>query len=122
MVSSFDTTPRDFWKTIGRTGVADNRNQKIPFEVYNEEGSLNTDPKSVLKNGSTTLKKCIICKHHVVMTKIQIYMVWVIYMKIKATQMPAIFVVQSLSGKSVKQSYTKRQIKPLEWMRFLVRS
>ena len=27
------------------------------------------------------------------------------YTKIKATQMPAIFVVQSLSRKSVKQSY-----------------
>ena len=39
MVSSLDTNPREFWKTIGRTGVADNRNQKIPFEVNTKEGS-----------------------------------------------------------------------------------
>ena len=31
MVSSLDTNPRDFWKTIGRTGVADNRNKKHSF-------------------------------------------------------------------------------------------
>ena len=28
MVCSLDTNPRDFWKTIGRTGVADNKNKK----------------------------------------------------------------------------------------------
>ena len=40
------------------------------------------------------------------MTKSQVYRAQVIYMKIKATQMPAIFVVQALSGKFIKQSYT----------------
>ena len=44
MVCSLDTNPRDFWKTIGRTGVADNSNKKIHFEVYIEAGSINTDP------------------------------------------------------------------------------
>ena len=29
MVSSLDTNPREFWKTIGRTVVADNRNQNF---------------------------------------------------------------------------------------------
>ena len=28
--------------------MADNRNQRNPFEVHNKEGSLNTDPKCVL--------------------------------------------------------------------------
>ena len=57
MVSSLDTKPRDFRKTIGRTGVADDRNQKIPFAVYNEEGSLNTDPKSVLQKWKHDFEK-----------------------------------------------------------------
>ena len=57
MVSSLDTNPRDFWKTIGCTGVADNRNQKNHFEVYNEEGSLNTDPKSVLQKWKHDFEK-----------------------------------------------------------------
>ena len=57
MVSSFDTNPRDIWKTIGCTGVADNRNQKTPFEDYNEEGSLNTDPKSVLQKWKHDFEK-----------------------------------------------------------------
>ena len=57
MVCSLDTNPRDFWKTIGRTGVADNRNKKIPFEVYNEAGSINTDPKSVLQKWKHDFEK-----------------------------------------------------------------
>ena len=45
MVNSLDENPREVWKTIGRTGVADNRSQKIPFEVKTDDGSISTDPK-----------------------------------------------------------------------------
>ena len=57
MVSSLDANPREFWKTIGRTGVADNRNQKIPFEVNTEEGSISTDPKIVLQKWRQDFEK-----------------------------------------------------------------
>ena len=48
MVNSVDENPREFWKTIGRTGLADNRNQKIPFEVNTDDGSISMDPKLIL--------------------------------------------------------------------------
>lgn len=48
MVNSVDENPQEFRKTIGRTGVADNRNQKIPFEVNMDDGSISTDPKIIL--------------------------------------------------------------------------
>ena len=107
MVSSFDTNPRDFWKIICCTGVAENRNQKTPFEDYNEEGSLNTDPKSVLQKWKHDFEKMYniqaSCGND---QESNLQGLWVIYIKIKATRVPAIFVVQSLSGKSVEQSYT----------------
>ena len=57
MVSSLEVNPREFWKTIGRTGVADNRNKKIPFEVNTEEGSISTDPKIVLQKWKQDFEK-----------------------------------------------------------------
>ena len=66
MVNSLDETPREFWKTIGRTGVADNRSQKIPFEVKTDDGSISTDPKFVLQKWKEDFeKKCIIYQLHV---------------------------------------------------------
>ena len=57
MVSRLEVNPREFWKTIGRTGVADNRNKKIPFEVNTEEGSISTDPKIVLQKWKQDFEK-----------------------------------------------------------------
>ena len=50
MVNSIDENPREFWKTIGRTGVPGYRNQNIPFEVYTDDGSVSTDTKIILEN------------------------------------------------------------------------
>ncbi len=44
--------PQDFWKEIGKLGVATDRNKKIPWEIVNENGSVSHDPREVLQTWS----------------------------------------------------------------------
>jgi hypothetical protein len=41
-------TPGDFWKEIGNTGLSNDRNNKIPFEVTNNNGEIVTDSDAIL--------------------------------------------------------------------------
>ena len=37
--------------------MADNRSQKIPFEIITDDGSISTDPKFVLQNWNQDFEK-----------------------------------------------------------------
>ena len=54
MVSNAENNPNDFWKTIGRTGVRDNRKREIPMEIVNDNGEIITDSNAVLKKWETS--------------------------------------------------------------------
>ncbi|CAC5394459.1 unnamed protein product [Mytilus coruscus] len=39
---------RDFWRSIGKLGVANERTENIPWEIVNPDGTVNTDRDAVL--------------------------------------------------------------------------
>ena len=57
MVNSLHETLGEVWKTIGRSDLADNRSQKIPFEVKTDDGSIKVLIQTLsYKNGNRILK------------------------------------------------------------------
>ena len=42
-----------FWKTIGKTGIGNERNKTIPMEVINENGVTSTSQEAVLQKWKT---------------------------------------------------------------------
>ncbi|VDI00507.1 Hypothetical predicted protein [Mytilus galloprovincialis] len=42
------TNKREFWKSIGKLGIANERKNQIPWEVVDSDGNINTDEKIVL--------------------------------------------------------------------------
>lgn len=49
---------QEFWKTIGKIGVGNERRKNIPFEVE-IDGRVSRDRQTVLENGKTVLAVCL---------------------------------------------------------------
>ncbi|ESO86895.1 hypothetical protein LOTGIDRAFT_175976, partial [Lottia gigantea] len=53
---------RDFWKSFGKIGIANDRKHVIPLEVTNSEGELVTDTATVLEHWRDDYSKLYNCK------------------------------------------------------------
>ncbi|VDI43282.1 Hypothetical predicted protein [Mytilus galloprovincialis] len=61
LTSSCDN-PKEFWRKIGKIGIGAERQRNIPMEINLEDGSVSTDPISVLnkwKNDFSSVENCI---------------------------------------------------------------
>ncbi len=56
--------PREFWKRIGKIGVAAERRTNIPWEVVNEEGLIVTDEREVLDKWRNDYSGLLNFNHH----------------------------------------------------------
>ena len=53
MVNAAENNPTDFWKTIGRAGVRNNRKNDIPMEIINDNGEVVKDRNLVFDKWKT---------------------------------------------------------------------
>ena len=51
------TNKSDFWKTIGRIGMANERNKGIPCEIVDDNGNVVTDKRVVIEKWKTEMEK-----------------------------------------------------------------
>ena len=49
MLTMQDTNPKEYWKYVGKLGVAQERTQTIPWEVVQNDGSVSRDKGDVLE-------------------------------------------------------------------------
>ena len=49
--------PRDFWSTMGRLGLANDRRTSIPWEINDDDGVMKTDKNIVLHKWKTVYEQ-----------------------------------------------------------------
>ena len=48
ILNDVDNDPKEFWKSIGKVGIHNNKKMSVPMEVLLDDGSLTADVKEVL--------------------------------------------------------------------------
>ena len=57
LLESCNKTPTEFWKTIGKIGVGNARNNKIPMEIVQQDGSVSNSFNQILDKWKSTFEK-----------------------------------------------------------------
>ena len=57
LLESCNKTPTEFWKTIGKIGVVNARNDKIPMETVQQDGSVSNSFNQILDKWKSTFEK-----------------------------------------------------------------